>query len=70
MAKEREIPCMFYVCEKAECRKGRKNVEHRNCCQTCKKYRARKTGNVKKESISSKRNKAKEKEMKKQIQNL
>lgn len=36
MAKDRETPCMFYICE-TECSKGRK-AEHNGYCQKCDKY--------------------------------
>ena len=42
MAKVREVPCVSYVCKGETCLKGRKNVEHSGCCQTCKKYCPRK----------------------------
>ena len=70
MAKVREVPCVSYICKGETCLKGRKNVEHSGCCQTCKKYCPRKTGNVKKESVMQKKNKAKEKEAKRMMREV
>ena len=70
MAKVREVPCVSYVCKGETCLKGRKNVEHSGCCQTCKKYYPRKVGNVKKESVMQKKNKAKEKEAKRMMREV
>ena len=39
MAKDRETPCLNYVCEH-ECKKNR-DAEHRGYCQKCDKYRPR-----------------------------
>lgn len=39
MAKLRETPCKFYICEH-ECEKGR-DAEHNGYCQKCGKYRPR-----------------------------
>lgn len=64
MAKLREIPCVSYVCKGEDCLGGRKAVEHLGCCQTCKKYKPRKTGNAKRESVKSKKSKEREKEAK------
>ena len=41
MAKFRENPCIYYVCE-GTCSKGRANASHKGRCQTCEKYRGRK----------------------------
>lgn len=39
MAKDRETPCLYYVCV-GLCKKGRK-VDHVHYCQKCSKYRPR-----------------------------
>lgn len=39
---DRIIPCISYVCAGADCLKGKKEVTMKKC-QTCKKYRPRKT---------------------------
>ena len=39
MARDRETPCKFYVCE-GECSKGRDGT-HNTYCQRCDKYQAR-----------------------------
>ena len=39
MAKDRETPCMYYICA-GECTKGRE-AEHTGYCQRCDKYRPR-----------------------------
>lgn len=39
MAKTKETPCKFYICEH-ECEKGR-DAEHNGYCQRCKLYTAR-----------------------------
>lgn len=39
MAKTKETPCKFYICEH-ECTKGR-DAEHSGYCQKCDKYRPR-----------------------------
>lgn len=64
--KERLTPCVYYVCANEDCMKGRKDVTMK-MCQTCKKYRARKTGNPDIESVRTKKNKAREKDSKKQM---
>lgn len=48
--KTRENPCIYYVSCGADCLKGRKNVQHKNQCQHCKKYQPRKVANQKCES--------------------
>ena len=45
MAKDRETPCLNYVCEH-ECKKNR-DAEHRGYCQKCDKYRHRPRSKVK-----------------------
>lgn len=40
MAKDRVIPCMYYVC-KGECKKGRRDAEINGICKTCSKYKPR-----------------------------
>lgn len=67
MAKVREIPCRSYVCAGESCLSGRKNVFHNNQCQTCLKYRPRKTGNHKSESVQAKRDKAARADARKQM---
>lgn len=62
--KDRTILCEFYVCAGVDCKKGKKEVTMTKC-KNCKKYRPRKTGNVKQESIKSKKDKIKEKDFKK-----
>lgn len=39
MARDRETPCRFYVCE-GNCEKGREGT-HNSYCQRCKLYQAR-----------------------------
>lgn len=39
MAKDREIPCLYYVCA-GLCIKGR-NADHAHYCQKCSKYKPR-----------------------------
>lgn len=39
MAKDREIPCLYYICM-GECKKGR-DANHWHYCQKCDKYRPR-----------------------------
>ncbi len=64
MAKDRITPCEYYICAHAECKKGRTDVTM-DKCQTCTKYRPRKQGNKKYETIQSKRNKSVLKDIKK-----
>ena len=66
MARDRETPCISYVCAGESCKKGRKNVTMKTC-QTCEKYRPRKTGNAKKETAQTKKNKAKTADARKQM---
>lgn len=44
MSKDRERPCIHYICEK-ECALGKEGT-FRNKCQKCKTYKASKKGNV------------------------
>lgn len=67
MAKERLNPCIYYVCAGEDCQKGRKGVFHHEQCQTCSKYRPRKTGNHKGESVRTKRDKAARADARKQM---
>ena len=39
MSKDRETPCLYYVCT-GECEKGRE-AEHNGYCQHCSKYKPR-----------------------------
>lgn len=39
MAKDRETPCLYYICA-GECKKGRKS-NHMHYCQKCDEYRPR-----------------------------
>lgn len=39
MAKDRETPCLYYVCA-GLCQKGRK-ADHAHYCQKCSKYKPR-----------------------------
>lgn len=39
MAKDRETPCLYYICM-GECKKGRK-ANHWHYCQKCDKYKPR-----------------------------
>lgn len=56
--KDRNNPCIYYVCAHADCEKGRKDVTM-DKCKNCNKYRPRKNTH-KKESIKSKRQKDKD----------
>ncbi len=67
MSKERNIPCVSYVCHGSDCLKGRKNVEHSGCCQTCKKYQPRKTGKRKEKNMRIKRHIAAERAAKQEM---
>lgn len=40
MAKDRVIPCVYYVC-KGVCKKGRRDAEIKGICKTCEKYKPR-----------------------------
>lgn len=42
MAKDRTVPCIYYVCAHAECQKGFRDVTTRRC-KNCAMYRPRKT---------------------------
>ena len=56
MAKDRETPCMYYICS-GQCEKGRK-AEHWGYCQRCRKYIPRvkeKHENRKKSKINKER---------------
>lgn len=39
MAKDRETPCLYYICA-GQCEKGRE-ANHEHYCQRCDKYRPR-----------------------------
>ena len=39
MAKDRETPCLYYICM-GECKKGR-DANHWHYCQKCDKYKPR-----------------------------
>lgn len=60
--KERKVPCVFYVCAGCDCAKGKKEVTMAKC-QRCQKYQPRKTGNPRVETVKTKREKAKKKEL-------
>ncbi len=52
MAKDRETPCLYYICE-GSCQKERK-AEHKGYCQKCGKYTPRakvKHLNIKKKKL-------------------
>ena len=55
MAKDRTVPCIYYVCAHAECQKGFRDVTTKRC-KTCEKYRPRKTA-YRPEPISRRRQK-------------
>lgn len=55
MAKDRPVPCIYYVCAHADCQKGFRDVTTKRC-KNCDKYRPRKTGR-RPEPISHKRQK-------------
>lgn len=55
MAKDRPVPCIYYVCAHADCQKGFRDVTTKRC-KNCDKYRPRKTGRCP-EPISHKRQK-------------
>ena len=58
MAKDRETPCLYYICE-GSCRKGRE-ASHSHYCQRCDKYRPRarvRHLNIKKQKLRSKKSK-------------
>ena len=42
--KDRLITCEYYICENADCKKGRKNVSMKEICKNCSKYVPRKFG--------------------------
>lgn len=42
MARDRTVPCIYYVCAHADCQKGFRDVTTKRC-KTCDKYRPRKT---------------------------
>ena len=56
--KDRSIPCIYYVCMGAECKKGYVKVDMKKC-KNCPNYRPRKV-TEKKESIRAKRQKDKD----------
>lgn len=39
MAKDRETPCLYYICA-GQCQKGRE-ANHKHYCQKCDKYKPR-----------------------------
>ena len=49
MAKEREIACIYYICEN-ECAKGREGT-FRHKCQTCSKYQPKKGGRPRRKDL-------------------
>lgn len=55
MAKDRPVPCIYYICAHADCQKGFHDVTNKRC-KNCDKYRPRKTGR-RPEPISHKRQK-------------
>ncbi len=55
MAKDRPVPCIYYVCAHADCQKGFHDVTTKRC-KNCDKYRPRKTSR-RPEPISHKRQK-------------
>ena len=64
MAKDRLIPCEYYICAHETCKKNRTDVTMEKC-KTCAKYRPRKQGNKRYEPVSSKKNKELIKDIKK-----
>lgn len=56
--KDRNQPCIYYICANADCRKGFKNV-NLDKCKNCEKYYPRKSKH-KEESIKIKRQKDKD----------
>ena len=65
--KDRTIPCIFYVCANADCKKGRRKVTHATACQHCDKYRPRETGNAIQETLAHKKQKIENKFFKDQL---
>ena len=57
--RERLVPCVSYVCAGETCLKGIKEVTMSKC-QHCQKYRPRKVGKKKQESVRAKRQKDKD----------
>jgi|GEM_PF-1823368 len=53
--KDRESPCIYYVCKDADCKKGFVKVDLKKC-KNCPKYEPRKT-TKKEESVKVKRQK-------------
>lgn len=56
--KDRTIPCIYYICHGADCKKGVKSVDMSKC-KNCSKYRPRKV-KVRRESIRARRQKDKD----------
>ena len=56
--KDRNIPCIYYVCKGADCEKGFTDVDMKKC-KNCAKYTPRKV-TKKQESIKIKRKKDKD----------
>lgn len=53
--KDRSIPCIYYVCKNADCKKGFVRVELKKC-KNCPKYEPRKSAK-KQESVKAKKQK-------------
>ena len=53
--RDRNIPCIYYICANETCQKGLKDVTM-DKCKNCKKYKPRKVTR-KQESIKTKRQK-------------